>query len=78
MTDIVPSAIAVEFLNSGRGKYIMAQALYHGIKSLESVEPKVMREQSNIEDMKYLRDNLFTCPDFMFEPAKLQEAIKTE
>jgi len=69
---------AVEFLNSGRGKYIMAQALYYGIKSLESVEPKVMQERSNIEDMEYLRDNLFKFPDFMFDAAKLQEAIKTE
>jgi len=69
---------AIEFLSSGRGKYIMAQALYHGIKTLESVEPEIMQERSNIEDMKYLRDNLFNYPDIMFDPAKLQESIKTE
>ena len=69
---------AIEFLMSGRGKYIMAQALHYGIKSLESVEPEIMQEKSNIEDMKYLRDNLFNYPDIMFDPAKLQESIKTE
>jgi hypothetical protein len=69
---------AIEFLMSERGKYITAQALHYGVKSLESVQPKVMQERSNIEDMKYLRDNLFNYPDFMFDPAKLQEAIKTE
>jgi len=67
-----------EFLSSGRGTYIMAQALYHGIKALESVEPEVMREKSNIEDMKYLRDSLFNYPDILFDTAKLQEAIKAE
>jgi len=58
---------AIEFLMSGRGKYIMAQALHYGIQSLESVEPEVMQEKSNIEDMKYLRDNLFNYPDALFE-----------
>jgi len=69
---------AIEFLMSGRGKYIMAQALYYGIKSLKAVEPEILQERSNIEDMEYLRDNLFKFPDFMFDAAKLQEAIKTE
>jgi len=63
---------AIEFLMSGRGRYIMAQALHYGIQSLESVEPEVMQEKSNIEDMKYLRDNLFNYPDALFETEYLR------
>ena len=51
---------AIEFLGSVRGQYIMGQALQLAIESLESVEPEVMREISNISDMKFIRDNLFS------------------
>ena len=51
---------AIEFLGSVRGQYIMGQALQLAIESLESVEPEVMREFSNISDMKFIRDNLFS------------------
>ena len=37
---------------SVRERYILAQALSIAIEQLESVEPPVMRELSNIEDMK--------------------------
>jgi len=37
---------------SVRERYILAQALSIAIDQLESVEPPVMRELSNIEDMK--------------------------
>lgn len=37
---------------SMREKYILAQALTIAIKELESVEPPVMRELSNIADMR--------------------------
>ena len=47
-----------EFADSPRGKYIQAQALYYGIKKLSEVEG-VMREVSNISDMKYLLDVLY-------------------
>lgn len=47
-----------EFADSPRGKYIQAQALYYGIKKLSEVEG-VMREISNISDMKYLLDVLY-------------------
>ena len=57
---------AMDFLMSFRGQYIVAQALHYGIKSLESVDP-VRREISNIEHMKYLRENLFTFPDHLFD-----------
>ena len=40
---------------SPHGKYIISQALHYGIKSLKAVEPKAMRERSNIEDMEMLQ-----------------------
>ena len=54
--------LAVAVLNSERGRYIMSQALHYGIKALESVEPPVHREQSNIAHMKLLRWKLFPYP----------------
>ena len=62
------TAEGIEFLVSMRGKYIIAQALYYGIKALESVEPEIMQEKSNIEDMKFLQETVFTIPTFVFEP----------
>tara|TARA_R100001443_G_C3353108_1_gene177269 strand:+ start:119 stop:352 length:234 start_codon:yes stop_codon:yes gene_type:complete len=52
--------LALEFLGSMRGQYIMGQALNVAIKAMESVEPSSHREQSNIDDMRFLRDNLFS------------------
>jgi ethanolamine utilization protein EutP (predicted NTPase) len=49
---------ALKFLNSMRGQYIVSQALYHAIQTMEKV-PAPHTEVSNIEDMKYLMDNLF-------------------
>jgi hypothetical protein len=40
-----------------RGRLILAQALNHGIKQMSKVE-KPHREVSNIEDMKYLLENV--------------------
>lgn len=52
--------VAAEHLFSSlRGAYIVSQALCIAIEELEKVEPPVMREQSNIEDMQLLRDELF-------------------
>ena len=48
----------MEFAQSPRGKFIQAQALYYGIKKLSEVEG-VLREVSNICDMKYLLDVLY-------------------
>ena len=42
---------------SVRERYILAQALSIAIEQLESVEPPVMRELSNIEDMKDILNN---------------------
>ena len=48
-----------EFLATIRGQYIISQALNKAIDVMEAVEPEVMRELSNIADMKFLRDELF-------------------
>ena len=48
---------AIEFRDSSRGQYIMAQALYLGIKALY-LYPNAMREVSNASDMKYMLDTL--------------------
>jgi hypothetical protein len=55
-----------EFQNSPRGKYIMAQALYYGIKKLCEVEG-TLREVSNICDMKYLLDILYPGYEQIFK-----------
>ena len=56
----------IEFSQSPRGQFIMAQALYYGIKKLTEVEG-VMREVSNICDMKYLLDVLYPGYETVFD-----------
>ena len=67
---------ALEFLFSMRGRYIVSQALYHALKVLGDVQPEVMQEKSNMDDMRYLRDMLFNFPDFAFQPID-QETLAT-
>ena len=55
-----------EFAQSPRGRFIMAQALYYGIKKLSEVEG-VLREESNIGDMKYLLDVLYPGFEAIFD-----------
>jgi len=52
----------LEFLNSMRGRYIVSQALDIAIEYLKSVEPEYMIEVSNISDMEFLRETVFTFP----------------
>ena len=54
------------FQASNRGKFIQAQALYYGIKKLTEVEG-VLREVSNICDMKYLLDVLYPGYEEIFD-----------
>ena len=56
----------IEFSQSPRGRFIQAQALYYGIKKLSEVEG-VMREVSNICDMKYLLDVLYPGYETIFD-----------
>ena len=48
---------AVQILLSLLGRIILAQALKHGIKQLSKVKG-AHRESSNIDQMKYLLENL--------------------
>ena len=59
---------AIEFKDSPRGRLIMAQALVCGIKYLEQTDG-VMREISNIADMRYLLERLYSefIPVFAIE-----------
>ena len=56
----------IEFSQSPRGRFIQAQALYYGILKLSEVEG-VMREVSNICDMKYLLDVLYPGYETVFD-----------
>jgi len=70
---------ALDLFQAPRGKYIVAQALHYGIKSLKSVKPDVMQEKSNIEDMEMLQE-LFNFP--IMEPEEtrrmFQKAMKAK
>jgi len=57
---------AVEFRDCPRGRFIMAQALYLGIKALY-LYPEPMREVSNSMDMKYLLDTLYPGMETVFD-----------
>ena len=58
---------AYVFANGLRGRYVIAQALHHAIKLMESV-PKPHTELSDISDMQYLKDVLYnTFPDTLLE-----------
>jgi len=62
---------------SMREKYILAQALTLAIRALEEVEPPVMREISNIADMKaMLRSNLLDPFSEMFYDELEEEGSK--
>ena len=52
---------AIEFASSVRGQYIISQALCLAIQKLDddTAGRPHMREDSNISDMEFLRDELF-------------------
>lgn len=58
MTKNMTKLDAIALAQSPRGQYILSQALTIAIKTMEAVEPP-RREVSNIEDMRFIRDNLF-------------------
>ena len=57
----VETANAVQFLSSIRGQLVMKQALDVAIQNMEAVSEE-RREVSNISDIRYIRDNIFTFP----------------
>lgn len=79
MTKKQQRKIAWELLNSPRGTYIMSQALHYAIKALKAVEPEIMQERSNIEDMEMLREAYFNFPIMdPEEQSRLVELLKEE
>ena len=50
---------ARDFASSIRGQLIISQALCVAIDTMNKVEPEHRREESNISDMEFLRDELF-------------------
>lgn len=62
-------AEAIEFLNTWHGQAIVGQALVIAIRELESVQPRVMQQRSNIDSMTFLLDTLFEAGKiYMVEP----------
>lgn len=68
-TQSVDKQLAIEFIQSPRGQYIMAQALYKGIEAMKAA-PDREREDSNIADME-LCQKVFDFPTFAFEGASM-------
>ena len=61
-----------------REKYILAQALALAIMQLEAVEPRVMRELSNIADMRtILEENMGIFNEEFFEDLEGHSHVKT-
>ena len=61
-----------------REKYILAQALTIAIKQLRKVEPPVMREISNIADMRtILEKNMGIFNEEFFEDLEGHSHVKT-
>jgi len=67
MTDHVQTyKDALEFRDSPRGHFIIAQALYLGIKALY-LYPQPYTESSNAMDMKYMLSALYPDMNALFE-----------
>ena len=76
MTITTEQEQAMALLDSFSGQYIMAQALHYGIQELEKV-PVPYQETSNLNDMKVLRDGLFSFPVEMFDNSNaIKESLK--
>jgi hypothetical protein len=69
---------AIGFASSGRGLFIISQALYVAIQAMEKV-PKIKREPSNIADMRFLMNTLFPMYKHIKEAEKkFEEHSKKE
>ena len=67
---------ARHFAGGPRGQYILAQALFYGIQSLESVQPEIRQETSNISDMKFLQ-HAFDFPPELFDTNGFPQRLAT-
>ena len=77
MTITAEQEQAMALLDSLRGQYIIAQALHYGIQELEKV-PVPYQETSNLNDMKLLRDGIFSFPIEIFDNSKAIEIANQE
>ena len=68
---------AMALLDSLRGQYIIAQALHYGIQELEKV-PVPYQETDNLNDMKLLRDGIFSFPIEIFDNSNAVVMTKQE
>ena len=68
---------AVKFVNSGRGQYIISQALFIASMQLKKVELP-HREVSNIKDMEFLLVELFPLYAQVLEDAVAEEDMEPE
>ena len=70
---------ALDFLASPRGRYVVAQALYHGIRTLKQhVRERIEfdAEKNDIADMEYLREILFSFPELFYtSPGEVDSSI---
>ena len=64
-TQVVDKQLAIEFIQSMRGQYIMAQALHKAIEVMKAA-PERERQDSNISDME-LCQKVFDFPTFVFD-----------
>ena len=56
---------ALKFMLGARGRYIITKGLMYGMKYMEG-EIEVLKEYSDIADMKFLLENLRLTKDFYF------------
>ncbi len=75
--DTRTSEQGMEFLQSMRGMYIMAQALQVAIATMKAVKPEYHIEHSNIDDMEFLQETVFNFP-LPITSADKEEADKAE
>ena len=68
-TQVVDKQQAIEFIQSPRGQFIMAQALYKAIEVMKAA-PEREREDSNIADME-LCQKVFDFPTSAFQGASM-------
>ena len=55
--DLTRQQKCIEFIMSMRGQLVIGQALANSIKAMETREPQMWREPSNVKDMKYILKN---------------------
>ena len=58
--------IVKNFVRGWRGRFIITKALYMEIREMES-DPDVFENDSDLKDMRFLREQWFDFPDATFQ-----------